>query len=103
MGICYSQMKYGTVSVEKGTCGAAPARGRGQMEEMGVSWPTCPGQDVYREGKVLWDQPVLQIPPQLPHRNFLGLGCCQKKHGGAAGGALWEGACGFHVQLHHIP
>lgn len=40
MGICCSQTKYGTVSMEKGTCGAAPAQGRGQMEEMGVSWPT---------------------------------------------------------------
>lgn len=38
VGICCSQMKYGTVSVEKGRCGAAPAQGRGQMEEMGVSW-----------------------------------------------------------------
>lgn len=40
VGICCSQMKYGTVSVEKGMCGAVPARGRGQMEEMGVSWHT---------------------------------------------------------------
>lgn len=40
VGICCSQMKYGTVSVEKGMCGAAPAQGRGQIEEMGVSWPT---------------------------------------------------------------
>lgn len=40
VGICCSQMKYGTVSVEKGMCGAAPAQGRGQIEKMGVSWPT---------------------------------------------------------------
>lgn len=114
VGICCNQMKYGTVSVEKGTCGAAPAPGRGQMEETGVSWLTqlhgvcwAPGQDVCLEGKVLWEQPVLHIPWPCRSRGPTGtapeLGCCRKGHGGAAWGALWEGAGGFHVQLCHVP
>lgn len=40
VGICCNQMKYGTVSVEKGMCQAFPAQSRGEMREAGVSWPT---------------------------------------------------------------
>lgn len=39
VGICCNQMKYGTVTVEKGTCQAFPAQRRGEVKEAGVSWP----------------------------------------------------------------
>lgn len=42
VGICCNQMKYGTVSVEKGMCQAFPAQNRGEMKEAVVSWPTQP-------------------------------------------------------------
>lgn len=37
VGICCNQMKYGTVSVEKGTCQAFPVQRRGEVKEAGVS------------------------------------------------------------------
>lgn len=38
VGICCNQMKYGTVSVEKGMCQAFSAQHRGEMKEAGGSW-----------------------------------------------------------------
>lgn len=50
-------------------------------------------------GKVLCCRshgPADPVGPQLPHRNRRD---CHKGHEGAAGGAFWDRAGGFHVQL----